>query len=102
MSKNITRADLAAAVFRDLGLSFAESERLVDEVFEEITQAFERGEHVKLSSFASFNLKQKKSRVGRNPKTGQEYEITPRAILSFVASQALKDETNGIKDTTEE
>lgn len=92
MKKNITRADLADAVFRDLGLSFCESERLVDQVFEEIVQAFERGEDVKLSSFGSFYLKQKKGRMGRNPKTGEEYAISPRSILSFVASQTMKDE----------
>ena len=92
MSKNVTRADLADAVFRDLGLSFAESEKLVDEVFEEISKAFERGEDVKLSSFASFYLRKKKARVGRNPKTGKEYEITPRTILSFVASRNMKAE----------
>ena len=92
MKKNITRADLADAVFRDLGLSFSESEKLVDEVFEEITKAFERGEDVKLSSFASFCLKKKNSRIGRNPKTGKEYEITPRTSLSFVASRSMKDE----------
>ena len=98
MKKNITRADLAEAVFRDLGLSFSESEKLVDQVFEEITQAFERGEDVKLSSFASFYLKKKKARVGRNPKTGEEYEITPRLILSFVPSQGMKDEVVGDED----
>ena len=92
MSKNITRADLAEAVFRDLGLSFSESEKLVDEVFEEIIKAFERGEDVKLSSFASFCLRKKNARIGRNPKTGKEYTITPRTILSFVASKNMKDE----------
>ena len=91
MTRNITRADLAKAVFQDLGLSFSESEKLVDEVFEQIVQAFERGESVKISSFASFYLKKKNERIGRNPKTGQEYAITPRSVLSFVASQGLKD-----------
>ncbi len=90
--KNITRADLSEAVYRDLGLSYSESEYLVDQVFEEISKAFEAGEDVKISSFASFYLKKKKARVGRNPKTGEEYPITPRTILSFCPSQILKDE----------
>ncbi len=96
MSKNITRADLAEAVYRDLGLSYTESEKLVDQVFEEIIKAFEAGENVKLSSFASFYLKKKKARVGRNPKTGEEHEITPRTILSFSPSQILKDQVDGV------
>ena len=92
MSKNITRADLADAVFLDLGLSYSESEKLVDEVFEEIIQAFERGDNVKLTAFGSFNLKRKSARMGRNPKTGDEYEITERNSVSFIPSQALKNE----------
>ena len=92
MSKNITRADLADAVFLDLGLSYSESEKLVDEVFEEIIQAFERGDNVKLTAFGSFNLKRKSARMGRNPKTGDEYEITERNSVSFTPSQTLKNE----------
>lgn len=88
--RNITRANLAEAVYRDLGLSFVESEKLVDQVFEEITKSFESGKDVKISSFASFCLHRKNKRMGRNPKTGKEYEITPRNILSFYASQILK------------
>ena len=90
MNKNITRSDLAEAVCRELGLSFLESERLVDAFFEEIIKAFERGENVKLSSFATFSLKKKKERVGRNPKTGEEFPITARSILTFTPSQTLK------------
>ena len=90
--KNITRADLSEAVYRDLGLSYTESEKLVDLVFEEIIKAFEANEDVKISSFASFYLKKKKARVGRNPKTGKEYPITSRTILSFCPSQTLKNE----------
>ena len=90
MNKNITRSDLAEAVCQELGLSFLGSERLVDAVFEEIIKAFERGENVKLSSFATFSLHRKKERIGRNPKTGQEYPITARSILTFTPSQTLK------------
>ena len=90
MNKTITRSDLAAAVCEELGLSFSGSERLVDAVFEEIIMAFERGEDVKLSSFATFSLHHKRERVGRNPKTGEEYPITARSILTFTPSQRLK------------
>ena len=90
MNKNVTRSDLAAAVCEELGLSFSGSERLVDAVFEEIIMAFERGEDVKLSSFATFSLHHKRERVGRNPKTGEEYPITARSILTFTPSQKLK------------
>ena len=92
MSKNITRANLAEAVFLDLGLSYSESEKLVEAVFEEIVQAFERGEGMKLTTFGSFNLKEKASRMGRNPKTGEEYEIEKHKAVSFVPSQTLKNE----------
>ncbi len=95
--RNITRADLSEAVYRDLGLSYSESEKLVDQVFEEITKAFEAGDDVKISSFASFYLKKKTARVGRNPKTGEEYPITPRTILSFCPSQILKDDVAKVK-----
>ena len=98
MSKNITRADLAQSVFLDLGLSYSESEKLVDSVFEEVIQAFERGEGVKLSSFGSFLLKNKSARMGRNPKTGDLYEISTRQSVSFIASQNLK---KGVKDAPE-
>ncbi len=103
MKKNLTRADLAQAVFEDLGLSFCESERLVDDFFEQIIQAFERGEDVKISSFGSFYLKNKKQRMGRNPKTGQEYAIAPHRSISFVPSQALKEsvETLNLKKKDE-
>ena len=90
MNKNITRSDLAEAVCQELGLSFLASERLVDTFFEEIIKAFERGENVKLSSFATFSLYHKKERLGRNPKTGKEYPITARSILAFTPSQMLK------------
>ncbi|MBO7332660.1 MAG: integration host factor subunit alpha [Alphaproteobacteria bacterium] len=99
MSESITRADLAEAVYRDLGLSYAESSRLVDFVFEQIIQAFEAGEDVKISSFASFLLRHKREREGRNPKTGEAFPICSRTGLSFVPSQALKTAVEkGIKE----
>ncbi len=89
--RTITRADLAEAVYEEVGLPRLETAALVEQVLEEIIVAMEKGEDVKISSFASFNLRQKNERVGRNPKTGVEVAIQPRRVVSFKASHTLKD-----------
>src|SRR5690606_27176985 len=89
--KTITRADLAEAVYRTVGLSRTESAQLVEMVIDEICNALVRGETVKLSSFATFQVRYKNERVGRNPKTGEEVPISPRRVLTFKASNILKD-----------
>ncbi|MEZ5811711.1 MAG: integration host factor subunit alpha [Rhizobiaceae bacterium] len=88
--KTITRADLAEAVYRNVGLSRTESAQLVEMVIDEICDAIVRGETVKLSSFATFQVRSKKERVGRNPKTGEEVPILPRRVMTFKASNVLK------------
>jgi integration host factor subunit alpha len=93
-SKTLTRADLSAVVYRDLGLSLSESTQLVDAVLEEMIDALEKEDSLKLSSFGTFLVRTKKQRVGRNPKTGIEVPITPRAVISFNASNILKAEVN--------
>ncbi len=93
-NKTLTRADLSAAVYREIGLSLSESTQLVDAVVEELSDALAKGNAVKLSSFGTFNLRRKKQRIGRNPKTGVEVPITPRTVLSFNASNILKSEVN--------
>ena len=95
--QTVTRADLADALYHELGLSRNESAELVDSVFEEISDALAEGENVKISSFGSFTLRKKSSRVGRNPKTGVEVTITPRTVLVFKASHILKKLMNGKK-----
>lgn len=95
MSKTLTRADLSNAVYREIGLSLSESTDLVDAVIEEVSSALEGGDVVKLSSFGTFKLRHKKQRVGRNPKTGVEVPISPRTVLSFSASNILKNKVNG-------
>lgn len=92
--KTITRADLTNAVYQELGVSLSESGVLVDAFFEEITTVLARREAVKLSSFGTFNLRDKKARIGRNPKTGVEVVITPRTVLSFNPSNLLKQRVN--------
>ena len=90
-----TRADLARALYRNVGLSLSESNQLVSEVFEIISQALEKGETVKIASFASFHPRHKKARVGRNPKTGQTYPICARNTISFDMSVGLKKKVKG-------
>jgi integration host factor subunit alpha len=90
MSKTITRSDLSEAIHRKIGLTRSESAELVDQVIDEISAAFVRGEDVKLSGFATFSSRDKKERVGRNPKTGEEKMIAPRRVLTFKASNVLK------------
>jgi len=90
----LTRASLSEAVYREIGLSLAESSELVDDVLEHVIQALEDGDNVKISSFGSFLVRQKKERIGRNPKTGVEVPITPRKVLSFRPSNLLKDKIN--------
>jgi integration host factor subunit alpha len=94
MAKTLTRADLSNAVYREIGLSLSESTDLVDAVIEEISGALEKEELVKLSSFGTFKVRAKKQRIGRNPKTGIEVPISPRKVLSFNASNILKNKVN--------
>ena len=88
--KTVTRADLAESVFRKVGLSRTESAELVETVIDEICNAIVRGESVKLSSFATFQVRDKNERIGRNPKTGEEVPISPRRVMTFKASNVLK------------
>jgi integration host factor subunit alpha len=93
--RTVTRADLAEAVYRRVGLSRAESADLVQSFLEEICAAAERGETVKLSSFGSFVVRSKSQRIGRNPKTGVEVPILPRRVMVFKPSNVLKARING-------
>jgi integration host factor subunit alpha len=89
-AKTMTKAELAEALFDRLGLNKREAKDMVDGFFDEIRQALERGESVKLSSFGNFQLRDKPQRPGRNPKTGEEIAITARRVVTFHASQKLK------------
>ena len=93
--RTVTRSDLADSVFRRIGLSRLESAQLVEAVIEEIGDAILRGEHVKLSSFGTFQHRSKRERIGRNPKTGVEATITPRKVLVFKASHIMRARING-------
>lgn len=89
--KTLTRMDLSEAVFREVGLSRNESAQLVESVLQHISDALVRGEQVKISSFGTFSVRDKGSRIGRNPKTGEEVPIEPRRVLSFRPSHLMKD-----------
>ena len=95
MYKTLTRADLGEAVHRKVGLSRTESAELVKTVLRIISDALVKGEQVKLSSFGTFDVRAKRERVGRNPKTGEEVPITPRRVLVFRPSQIMKKTVNG-------
>lgn len=90
MTDTLTRADLVDAVHSNVGLSKADAGRIVESVLGRIGNALADGENVKLSGFGTFILRDKRQRIGRNPKTGIEVPITPRRVVSFRASQTLR------------
>lgn len=94
-SKTLTRMDLSEAVFREVGLSRNESAQLVETVLAHVSDALANGDSVKISSFGTFNVRQKAARVGRNPKTGQEVPIHPRRVLTFRPSHLMKERVAG-------
>ena len=94
-SKTVTRAELSEAVYRKVGLSRAESARLVEQVLGEISDTLAAEEDVKLTGFGSFLLRSKAERVGRNPKTGVEVPIEKRRVVVFKPSEVLKTHING-------
>lgn len=87
----LTRADLAESLHRKVGLSRAESADLVEQVLDHMSNALAKGENVKISGFGTFVLRDKGERIGRNPKTGIEVPIAPRRVLTFRASQMMRD-----------
>tara|TARA_B100001027_G_scaffold48821_1_gene32254 strand:+ start:223 stop:558 length:336 start_codon:yes stop_codon:yes gene_type:complete len=94
MEKTTTRSTLSEAVFKNVGLSRNESSALVDTVFNEILKSLIEGDDVKISSFGTFIVRNKKERIGRNPKTGEEVPITARSVVTFRASNVLKSRVN--------
>jgi integration host factor subunit alpha len=88
----LTRADLAEVVHREVGLSRADAADMIEQILDYMSDALERGENVKISGFGSFILRDKGERIGRNPKTGIEVPIAPRRVLTFRASQLLRDQ----------
>jgi integration host factor subunit alpha len=90
MSETLTRADLCEAVHDEVGLSRQDCAALVERTLELVVDALEHGEQVKLSGFGVFQVRAKRARMGRNPKTGEPAAIDPRRVISFRASQVMK------------
>ncbi|MDZ7587885.1 MAG: integration host factor subunit alpha [Parasphingorhabdus sp.] len=87
----LTRADLADTMNRQIGLSRADSAAMVESILDHISDALIAGENVKISGFGTFVLRDKGERTGRNPKTGIEVPIAPRRVMTFRASQTMRD-----------
>jgi integration host factor subunit alpha len=92
--KTVTRAELTSAIYQESTLSQQEAAVFVDTFFEEIIKVLANDEIVKIAGLGTFNLRHKKARVGRNPKTGVEVVITPRTVVSFKASKLIKQKIN--------
>jgi integration host factor subunit alpha len=90
-SKTVTRADLVEAVASRAGIQRADANRLLTRMLEHMQDALVAGETVKLSRFGNFNVRTKRQRIGRNPKTGEEVPITPRRVVTFRPSQMLRE-----------
>lgn len=87
----LTRADLSDLVHREIGLSRTDSAGIVERVLHHMCAALANGQNVKVSGFGSFILRDKGQRIGRNPKTGVEVPIAPRRVLTFRASQIMRE-----------
>ena len=96
MDKTTTRSTLSEAVFKNVGLSRNESATLVDTVFGEILKSLINGDDVKISSFGTFIVRQKKERIGRNPKNNKPYKINSRNSLIFKVSVNFKEKIEKI------
>ena len=96
----MTKADIVASIYEKVGISKTESSDVVESVFEILKEALEKGEKVKISGFGTFMVKEKNSRKGRNPQTGEGITITARHVLTFKPSQVLKMSMNAdLKDS---
>lgn len=90
----MTKVDIISSVYEKVGFSKKEAVRVVENIFEIMKEALERGEKIKISGFGNFVVRNKRTRRGRNPQTGDDIEISARRILTFKPSQVLKNELN--------
>ena len=98
----LTKAALAERLFEELGLNKREAKEIVEVFFEEIRQALETNEQVKLSGFGNFDLRKKSERPGRNPKTGEEIPISARKVVTFRPGQKLKQRVEAYAGTQQQ
>ena len=94
----ITKADLIDCIYDQVGLNKTEARDLVETFFEEISQSLVNGENVKLSGFGGFILRDKSSRPGRNPKTGEVIPVTARRVVTFRSGKKLKQQMDRSHD----
>lgn len=92
--KTLTKADIIESVYEKIGFSKKEAADIVELVFDTLKGTLEKGEKVKISGFGNFVVRHKRPRIGRNPQTGQEIEISERKVLTFKPSQVLKSAIN--------
>lgn len=90
----MTKAEIVEQIYEKIGFSKKESADIVELVFDTIKDTLSKGEKIKISGFGNFVVRQKRSRVGRNPQTGETIEITARKVLTFRPSQVLKSALN--------
>lgn len=95
MTGTLTRADLAESLHREIGLSRSDASKVVEQILTEMCDALTSGQNVKISGFGTFVLRDKGERIGRNPKTGVEVPIAPRRVLTFRASQMMRERIVG-------
>ena len=95
----LTKAEMAEHLFEKLGMNKRDAKDLVEAFFEEVREALESGEQVKLSGFGNFDLRQKSERPGRNPKTGEDIPIKARLVVTFRPGQKLKSRVENTKPT---
>ena len=99
----LTKAEIAEHLFEKVGLNKVDAKDLVEDFFEKVRETLEEGEQVKLSGFGNFELREKKSRPGRNPKTGEDIPISARRVVTFRPGQKLKARVEvGTSDLVEE
>jgi integration host factor subunit alpha len=91
----MTKAELIEAVYSKVGISKKESADLVELIFDTMKDTLSKGEKIKISGFGNFVVREKRSRMGRNPQTGESMEISARRVLTFRPSQVLKNDLNG-------
>lgn len=92
--KTITRVNITEAIYEKIGLSRKDSGDVLDMVIDEIRKELVAGNDVKIASFGTFSLRKKNARIGRNPRTGEEAEISARTVISFKPSQGLRKAVN--------
>ncbi len=95
----LTKADIAEMLFDELGLNKREAKEIVEKFYGEIGVALEKNDNVKLSGFGNFELRDKSSRPGRNPKTGEEIPIAARRVVTFKPGQKLKSRVENYAGT---